>query len=795
MNPKKLGRYDLIRVLGKGAMGLVYEGRDPNLDRRVAIKTIRVENLSQEAAAEYEVRFRTEARSAARLQHPNIVSVYDSDRDGDIAFLVMEFIQGDDLKHHLDMGDRHTLEQTLAVMGDLLAALDYAHRQNIVHRDIKPANLLIEASGRVKLTDFGVARIQDSGDATRTQGSMVGTLKYMSPEQVQGQPVDARADLFAAGIVLYQLLTGKRPFDGDSDFAIIQQIVAHRPQAPSSVNAQLPPAIDAVVARALSKSRDQRFATGGEFAAALKAAAAQAADPTAVAPPTQTGPGRNTTWTGTLRAGESLVDSSVGGSIVSQELELVYWKDVKDSTDIEDLQGYLARFPNGIYTDLARRRLRRLGVRIEGDSSLGSRSGTAIPLVPARAAQSGNPPSHLNVAAAEARPPPPKGIDSQWDALSRDGATEIAPPRSGAGVGIGSGTGTGAGTGAPAASPSSDAPTMLQSRPARPSTPASAPGAPSQPLANAAATPGPADDGASSGGAGRPGVISTAVDSAPYALAALPPSTAPAAAPDKDKDTEKDKEKDTGANANANADSDSDTGTDTAKPRPTAASSKNRTLLVLAGFAVLALAAWMFRPASVSNAPVPATGAPSASLPAVAGSAPAAAPNDGSGQSASSVPSGSAPNTTPSASPMAATAAGTVAVGSAPLATASQAAARARTALVPATAASKAGVLAKKPANEAEAAARPATVRTTENATAPSTVPAAPNRSTPTTAPTRSPTQASTTARLACEDKKLFAFQTCMNEQCASPAFARDPECIERQAIEQRRRDAAQSNR
>ena len=192
MSLKKLGRYELIRVLGKGAMGMVYEGRDPNLDRRVAIKTIKVENLTAEEAAEYEVRFRTEARSAARLQHPNIVSVYDSDRDVDVAYLVMEFIQGDDLKHHLDKGDVYTLEQTLGIMSDLLSALDYAHRQNIVHRDIKPANLLIETSGRIKLTDFGVARIQDSGDVTRTQGSMVGTLKYMSPEQVQGQPIDSR---------------------------------------------------------------------------------------------------------------------------------------------------------------------------------------------------------------------------------------------------------------------------------------------------------------------------------------------------------------------------------------------------------------------------------------------------------------------------------------------------------------------------------------------------------------------------------------------------------------------------
>ena len=168
MSLKKLGRYDLIRVLGKGAMGLVYEGRDPNLDRRVAIKTIKVENLSDEAAAEYEVRFRIEARSAARLQHPNIVSVYDSDRDGDIAFLVMEFVEGDDLKHHLDKGEVYTLTQTLRIMTELLSALSYAHSQKIVHRDIKPANLLVQASGSIKLADFGVARIQDSGDTTRT---------------------------------------------------------------------------------------------------------------------------------------------------------------------------------------------------------------------------------------------------------------------------------------------------------------------------------------------------------------------------------------------------------------------------------------------------------------------------------------------------------------------------------------------------------------------------------------------------------------------------------------------------
>ena len=391
MSLTKLGRYDLIRVIGKGAMGLVYEGRDPNLERRVAIKTIRVEDLSQEAAADYEVRFRTEARSAARLQHPNIVSVYDSDRDGDTAFLVMEFIQGDDLKYHLDRGERYSLEQTLAIMGDLLAALDYAHRQGIVHRDIKPANLLIEPGGRVKLTDFGVARIQDAGDVTRTQGTMVGTLKYMAPEQVQGLPVDARADLFAAGIVLYQLLTGKRPFDGETDYAIIQQIVGHAPAAPSSFNSRLPPAIDAVMARALVKSREQRFATAQEFASALRAASQEAADPWVFPPPSPAKRSNSATWTDTLRDGEALLGLQSGThsniSIVTQELELVYWKDIKDSSDAEDLQVFLAKFPTGIYAALARRRLRKLGVLAGEDTDIATPAAGDTLVMPRSASQ------------------------------------------------------------------------------------------------------------------------------------------------------------------------------------------------------------------------------------------------------------------------------------------------------------------------------------------------------------------------------------------------------------------------
>ena len=387
MSQKKLGRYELVRVLGKGAMGLVYEGRDPNLDRRVAIKTIKVENLTDEEAAEYEIRFRTEARSAARLQHPHIVSVYDSDRDGDIAYLVMEFIQGQDLKHHLDRGQRYTLRQAVSIMSDLLAALDYAHQQGVVHRDIKPANLLIEADGRVKLTDFGVARIQDSGEATRTKGTMVGTLKYMSPEQVHGLPIDARSDLFSAGIVLYQLLTGTRPFDGTGDYDIIQKIVGQAPPAPTGINPQLPAAIDEVITRALAKLREDRYASAQDFSAALQAAAGLATDPTITPPRSSARTPESSTWTSTMIKGESLVSTSSGtsgsisalpGSTVTQEVELLYWKEIKDSLEIEDFREFLLKFPTGIYADLARRRIKRL-LHPNGEPGA-SRSGTGTRL-------------------------------------------------------------------------------------------------------------------------------------------------------------------------------------------------------------------------------------------------------------------------------------------------------------------------------------------------------------------------------------------------------------------------------
>ncbi len=417
VHPKKLGRYELVAVLGKGAMGVVYEGRDPNLDRRVAIKTIMVDDLAPTAAAEYEHRFRTEARSAARLQHPNIVTVYDSDRDGDTAFLVMEFIHGEDLKQHLDRGERFTPAESLRLMLDLLAALDFAHRQGVVHRDVKPANLLIEPGGRLKLTDFGVARV--TGEATRTQGSMIGTLKYMSPEQVQGLKVDTRADQFSAAVVAYQLFTGMRPFDGDNDFSIIHQIIGHEPASPSSIAPDLPAGFDAALARAMAKDREQRYPSIGEFSAALQEVFSAAG-----IVPVPHAPIRG----GLPPAPAPLPQAvrTIPGAPIAQEMELEYWRDVRNTTDRRELEGFLARFPHGIYAELARKRLQRLVSEPDPDQTvlqgMTRPPGSTAAGLPNASAVAGQ-------AAVQSAVPAPAAAGSQVATAPLPPADAPAPPR------------------------------------------------------------------------------------------------------------------------------------------------------------------------------------------------------------------------------------------------------------------------------------------------------------------------------------------------------------------------------
>lgn len=286
--PAMLGKYKIVRELGKGAMGLVYEAVDPALERRVVLKTIRKDLLQQAGGqdmAKLLQRFRREALASARLQHPNIVVVHDYAEADDVVFIAMEFVRGRELKAYFAQKRRFDGKTALHIMLQLLDGLAYSHRHNIVHRDIKPANIfLVEGSGQVKITDFGIARIDDS-ELTQS-GDIMGTPAYMAPEQFRGQTVDSRADLFSAGVVLYELLTGERPFAGRTVTALMHSVLSMEPPRPSLRNSALPPLFDGILAKALAKEPDQRFQSAEEFKTALKALKADLNPPApAAAPP------------------------------------------------------------------------------------------------------------------------------------------------------------------------------------------------------------------------------------------------------------------------------------------------------------------------------------------------------------------------------------------------------------------------------------------------------------------------------------------------------------------------------
>ena len=265
-----LGKYELRREIGRGAMGVVYEGWDPTIERRVAVKTIRQDQLEGSEAAEILTRFQREAKAAGRISHPNIVAVFDFGEENGTYFIAMEFIEGRELKDYFDKGERFPLSEVVRLMTQLLDALDTAGRKGVVHRDIKPSNIILLPDGTLKVADFGIARIESS-QLTQT-GAAIGTPTYMSPEQLLGQPIDGRSDLFSAGVVLYQFLTGEKPFTGERATTVITKVLSENPAAPSSLNLTLPRAFDAPMRKALAKKPDERFQTGREFAEALKAA-------------------------------------------------------------------------------------------------------------------------------------------------------------------------------------------------------------------------------------------------------------------------------------------------------------------------------------------------------------------------------------------------------------------------------------------------------------------------------------------------------------------------------------------
>jgi len=274
----KFGRFEVQKELGKGAMGVVYLGKDPKIGREVAIKTLALaQEFEADELADVKARFFREAETAGRLSHPNIVTIYDTGEEHDFCYIAMELLRGGDLAPHVKPGNLLPIDKVVSIVARVADALGYAHRQGVVHRDIKPANMMYHAaSDTLKVTDFGIARLTDSSK-TRT-GMVLGTPSYMSPEQLAGKKIDGRSDLFSLAASLYQLLCGRLPFEGESMAQLMFKIANEPPADIFGRNPEVPPALVAFLSRALAKNPEERFQTGEEFGGALRAAFAARAE-------------------------------------------------------------------------------------------------------------------------------------------------------------------------------------------------------------------------------------------------------------------------------------------------------------------------------------------------------------------------------------------------------------------------------------------------------------------------------------------------------------------------------------
>lgn len=265
----QLGRYEILGELGHGAMGIVYKAKDPLIDRVVAIKTINL-GLALDEKEEYEERFYQEAKAAGRLSHPNIVTIYDVGKSGDVAYIAMELLQGRELRDIMNESGLLPVDQVLDIVAQVAQGLAYAHEHDIVHRDVKPSNIMVVRDGHVKITDFGIARMASSSVRTQT-GMVLGSPKYMSPEQVMGKPIDRRSDIFSLGVMLYEMLTDQAPFVGENVNAIMYQTLNVAPVPPGKLNPAVPEMLNFIVAKALSKKLEDRYQNAKDFAIDLRA--------------------------------------------------------------------------------------------------------------------------------------------------------------------------------------------------------------------------------------------------------------------------------------------------------------------------------------------------------------------------------------------------------------------------------------------------------------------------------------------------------------------------------------------
>jgi len=314
MDDQKLGRFEVLAEIGRGAMGIVYKAKDPMLERTVAIKTINM-SMDRDGAEMYEKRFNQEARAAGGLNHPNIVTVYDIGKTDTECYMAMEYIEGAELRTLLLPGKPMPVPRALSIAAQVAEGLAYAHERGVVHRDIKPANIMVPETGAVKITDFGIARMRSSNVQTQT-GMMMGSPKYMSPEQVIGKRADHRTDIFSLGVILYEMLTGSTPFTGESVNAVMYQIVNFVPPAPSAINPAAPAVLDGLVAGMLAKSLEERFQSAAEVARGLRECERQVHGVAATS-------ATSTLPLGSLAEGATptVVDKEVKSAILAQTLE------------------------------------------------------------------------------------------------------------------------------------------------------------------------------------------------------------------------------------------------------------------------------------------------------------------------------------------------------------------------------------------------------------------------------------------------------------------------------------------
>ncbi|MCX7829980.1 MAG: serine/threonine protein kinase, partial [Acidobacteria bacterium] len=267
--PEKVARYSILKVLGKGAFGIVYLAEDPKIGRLIALKTISPEQgLTEKEEEEYKAKIMQEAQSAGKLIHPNIVTVFDVFEFNKNTYIAMEYLDGLTLDKYLQKNQKIPLETIIDFMTQCLDGLSYAHKNKIVHRDLKPSNIMIVKDTLAKITDFGLAK--RAGAPHSQDGFLVGTPHYMSPEQIDGKPLDGRSDIFSLGVILYELLTGRRPFEGDTISQILKKILFDNPQTVLHFDSSIPEQISKIVAKALEKEPSRRFQTAEEFALALK---------------------------------------------------------------------------------------------------------------------------------------------------------------------------------------------------------------------------------------------------------------------------------------------------------------------------------------------------------------------------------------------------------------------------------------------------------------------------------------------------------------------------------------------